>query len=80
MITTFTDGVLSISDQIPLPPSMSASNKAQRRKDDATKNSRLNTSSSSGTKKAAKKRQPKMQQAQICKPSNALPIGDLQLP
>lgn len=66
MITKVTDGVFSISDQIPLPPSMSASNKAQRRKDDATNNSRLNTSSSSGTKKAAKKRQPKKQQVQTC--------------
>ena len=78
MITTFTDGVLSISDQIPLPPSMSASNKAQRRKDDATNNSRLNTSSSSDTKKTAKKRQPKKQQAQTC-PQCELLVRDANL-
>ena len=65
MITSFTNGVLSIGHQIPLPPHMPASNKAERRKSDTTNNSRLSNSSSNGTKKAAKKKQPK-KQPQTC--------------
>lgn len=68
MISSVTNGVLSITDQIPLPPQMRASNKTARSKADATNNSRLTVSSSTPATKSKRsaKKKPAVKQTANC--------------
>ena len=70
MIKERTGGILSIEDNIPLPPQHRASNRAERRKADGTNNSRLSASSSAnagvGKKKSTKKSTQTNKNTPIC--------------
>jgi len=60
MIESSTDGVLTMIDQIPLPPAERASNKAVYRKADSVNNSRLSATADSSN--SSRRRKPKKKQ------------------
>jgi hypothetical protein len=80
MISSVTNGVFSITDQIPLPPQMRASNKRARSKADATNNSRLTISSSTPATKSKRsaKKKPAVKQAANCSQCK-LPVTQMKL-